>query len=173
MNKEIWRDIKGYEGYYKVSNLGNVMSIARNGTIKQNKILKPNTDKGGYSYVCLHKKGTTKTIKVHRLVASEFVKNPQNKPEVNHIDGNKKNNEASNLEWVTSSENQLHSIYVLKKNIKEVEQYDLNGNYLRTWESVKNAGESLKIWSCDISRVCNGKRKTAGGFIWKYKEVLS
>lgn len=123
--KELWKDIVGYEGCYQVSDLGNIKSLYREvacvsrggknfikGTPE--KILKlkqsGNTD---YWYVNLCKDGVVRYFSVHRLVAQAFVSNPENKAEVNHIDGNKKNNLAINLEWATRSENLKHRYRVL------------------------------------------------------------
>ncbi len=92
MAKEIYKDIKGYEGEYKVSNCGNVYSC------KRNIILKPSTTKNGYLRVSLCQNGIKKYFSIHRLVAEAFIPNPNNLPQVNHIDENKKNNNASNLE---------------------------------------------------------------------------
>jgi len=168
---EIWRDIKNYEGIYEVSNLGRIKSISRNGTIKENRILKPNKVMG-YSQVGLQKYGTRKYKKIHRLVAEAFIPNPENKKEVNHKDGNKTNNCVDNLEWVTTSENQLHSYYELKNNIKSVIQLSLNNEIIKEWESIAKVEQELKISNADICKCCKGKRKTAGGYKWKYKENI-
>ena len=168
---EIWRDIKNYEGIYEVSNLGRIKSISRNGTIKENRILKPNKVMG-YSQVGLQKYGTRKYKKIHRLVAEAFIPNPENKKEVNHKDGNKANNCVDNLEWVTTSENQLHSYYELKNNIKSVIQLSLNNEIIKEWESIAKAEQELKISNADICKCCKGKRKTAGGYKWRYKENI-
>ena len=165
---EIWRDIKNYEGIYEVSNLGRIKSISRNGTIKENRILKPNKVMG-YSQVGLQKYGTRKYKKIHRLVAEAFIPNPENKKEVNHKDGNKANNCVDNLEWVTTSENQLHSYYELKNNIKSVIQLSLNNEIIKEWESIAKVEQELKISNADICKCCKGKRKTAGGYKWRYK----
>lgn len=112
-NNETWKDIKGYEGRYQVSDKGRVKSLAHV-TIRKNgrklplkeRILKPSTNHKGYLLVVLYDySGKAKTIKVHRLVCEAFHKNPDNKPCVNHIDENKANNKASNLEWCTVKEN--------------------------------------------------------------------
>ena len=105
--KEIWKDIKDYEQLYVVSNTGKIKSLARKNT--NGGILKPSHNKDGYLQVILCKNGKTKCFKCHRLVAEQFIPNLNNKPEVNHIDGNKENNDISNLEWVTTSENVIHA----------------------------------------------------------------
>lgn len=114
--QEIWKDIEGYEDLYQVSNLGRVRSfnkyvVLRNGELKKlnDKILKPRSDKKLYPRYSLYKNKSSKSFKAHRLVAIHFIPNPENKLEVNHIDGNKKNNHCINLEWVTASENQKHA----------------------------------------------------------------
>ena len=109
--REIWKDVQGYEGQYQVSNLGRVKSIKRklaNGRTVTEKILNSSSKKktqDGYLMVAL----AGKTFRVNRLVATAFVPNSDNKPVVNHIDGDKENNKADNLEWATISENMLHA----------------------------------------------------------------
>lgn len=112
--QEIWKDIKGFEGVYQVSSLGNVRSLPRiidYGTHTQRhkgRILKPQPNSKGYLRVQLRWEGKHEVKFVHRLVAEAFVPNPENKPQVNHKDGNKQNNRADNLEWVDNSTNQRH-----------------------------------------------------------------
>ena len=101
---EIWKDIPDYEGLYQASNLGNIKSL------KKNIILRQNGDNYGYMQVILYNGETRKTGKVHRLVGKAFIENPENKPQINHKDGNKKNNHVSNLEWLTNRENKKHAI---------------------------------------------------------------
>jgi hypothetical protein len=113
MSKEIWKDVNGYEGYYQVSNIGNVRSLDRPSTSPVNKIelgtqLKPSI-KRGYSCVVLQKDGERKHTSIHRIVAQAFICNRENKPQVNHINGVKSDNRAKNLEWATSSENIQHA----------------------------------------------------------------
>lgn len=106
MENEIWKPIKGYEGKYFVSSLGRIKSLP-NRSRRTELILKPQNQT--YSFIDLCKDGKVKKLTIHRIVAINFLDNPQNKPDVNHIDGNKHNNKLSNLEWVTKSENIKHS----------------------------------------------------------------
>ena len=101
--KEIWKDIIGYDGFYKVSNIGNIKSL------KRNKVLKTCNKSDGYERVVLCVNYVMKTFLVHRLVAIAFIGNPKEKLEVNHIDGIKTNNNTSNLEWCTRTENLQHA----------------------------------------------------------------
>lgn len=105
---EIWKPIKDYEGLYEVSSYGNVRKVGNNKTCKQKSISK-RADVGGYYQVGLYKKGVRKFLRVNRLVAIAFIANKHNKPEVNHIDGNRTNNHFENLEWCTRSENAKHT----------------------------------------------------------------
>lgn len=183
--EEMWKDIEGYEGFYQVSNLGNVRSLDRyvknrmsNKNIKRGKILKSCINKHGYLAVHLIKetKGQTKTV--HRLVANAFIPNPENKPEVNHIDGNKQNNILENLEWVTSSENTLHAIktgLIKKLNGRNhyktpVNQYSLDNKFIKQWDSIKQINEEWNLKSIHVSACCRGKIKTSLGYKWKYVE---
>lgn len=125
MQNEIWKEISGYEGYFEVSNLGNFRSKDRvikyksNGTrLYPGKFLKTETIVEGYQRIVLMKEAIKKRYMCHRLVAQEFVPNPDNKPYVNHINGNKADNRAENLEWVTQSENELHSHSVLGNTMR-------------------------------------------------------
>ena len=129
---EVWKDIEGYEGLYQVSNFGNIKSLPRirhngKGTyIQKEKLLKQTFTSTGYKKVELCKDGKRKGFKVHRLVAIAFIPNPDNKPEVNHIDGNKINNNIDNLEWVTSSENTIHAYETgLNPNKKELDEKEI------------------------------------------------
>jgi len=131
---EEWKSISGYEGYYEVSNLGRVRSIerlvphARYGTTKQqSKILRPAID-DGYFKVALSKDRTLRSMRVHRLVAAAFVDNPNDYTEVNHKDGDKLNNQVSNLEWCTRSQNVKHAF---------------DNNLLQAMRGVKNGNSKL------------------------------
>lgn len=117
--KEIWKDIKNYEGLYQVSNLGRVKRIGKSAGAVCGRILKTancvKTNYGIYQIVCLCINNKKTTNFVHRLVAEAFIPNPENKPQVNHIDGNPSNNNISNLEWVSASENSIHARNILKR----------------------------------------------------------
>lgn len=173
--KEIWRDVVGYEGLYQVSNYGNVKSLSRevnngNGTyFTKEKILKPMENHKGYLGVELQDKWHF----IHRIVATTFIENPENKPQVNHIDCDKKNNRVENLEWCTNSENQIHA-YKNGLNVRsdnagrpkqKIMQLDMNDNLIKIYESIADAEKETGIKN--ISYVINGKRKKAGGFKWK------
>ena len=178
---EVWEDIKGYEGRYQVSNMGRVKSSERtaagkNGSIRQLKerILMPWTDHNGYLQVTLYKaSGKKKKFLVHRLVCEAFLENPENKPCVNHIDENKTNNVASNLEWCTVKENINHGTHntrVAKTLSKPVGQYTTNGKLIKVWQSTMEIERQLGYSHGNISLVARGKLKTAYGYVWKYIE---
>lgn len=122
---EIWKEITGYEGYFEVSTLGNfrskdrIVGYKKGGTRNYpGKPLKTETILEGYQRIVLMKKGIKKRYMCHRIVAQEFIPNPNNKPYVNHIDGNPANNRVENLEWCTQEENEQHSINILGKTMK-------------------------------------------------------
>lgn len=174
--QEEWRYVKGYEGMYLVSNFGNVKSLDRPISCKgrkdklriiSGKMKKPTLNDKGYLKVTLFKNGHGKTREIQRIVAETFIPNPMNKPQVNHIDGNKTNNCVDNLEWATSHENMWHSANVLKNALKAVDQYDLKGNYIATYESAIDAARKNHIKPCSISNVIYGRRNKAGGYVWK------
>lgn len=187
--EEIWKDIEGYEGYYQVSNMGRVKSLDREVRVwnrfeytnrrLKSKIIACRIDAHGYLSVHLHKNKHCKVVEIQRLVANAFIPNPENKPQVNHIDGNKQNNCVSNLEWNTCSENMLHAYKNKLANArrgkdnslsKQVIQYDKNmreiANYGSAWEASRKTGYS----QTSISDCCRKKQKNAHGYIWRYKE---
>lgn len=181
-------EIKGYEEFtgYRVGDDGGVysdwgMKKRRNKISKPftnedlGRKLKPGVHPKGYCYVDICNKGKRKSARVHRLVALAFIPNPENKPQVNHIDGNKQNNNVGNLEWVTNRENRIHALNNgLKDEISYgIAQYDLDDNLIDVFPTAKKALESLGIKENiggNIGRVIRGKRKTAYGYKWKQYE---
>lgn len=180
LENEIWADIKGYKGLYAISNYGRILSRPRKRT--KGGLLTPQISKYGYYMQMLYKNGEQKLHRVNRLVAKTFVSNPNNLSQVNHIDGNKLNNKAKNLEWVTQSENQLHAYRIGLQKVSNkqkkiasdfaktkripIYQYDLQYNFLKEFESIQQASDELKIPISCISRVCNGIRKQTHNFIF-------
>lgn len=161
--EEIWKTVKNFEDY-QVSNTGKVRSC------KRNKIKEMAQDKRyGYMRITLRKKGKSKHYQVHRLIAETFIDNPLNLKEVNHKNGIKDDNNVENLEWCSRSENEKHCYRnnpeLHKTSI--VYQYDLQNRFIKEWNSIKEAQETLKI--NNVSACCRGVRKKAGGYIWKYK----
>lgn len=152
---EEWRCIPDYPNY-QVSNLGNVRNI------KTGRILSSGINNSGYINVSLCKNGEAKNYMVHRLVASAFIPNPKNLPEINHKDHNRQNNCVDNLEWCTRQYNIEYS------NSKQVAQYDLKGNLINIWKSTREIQRQLGFDNSAISKCCLGKFKTMYGYIWKY-----
>lgn len=179
--QEIWKDIEGYEGIYQVSNLGRVRSLdrIRNGrnqygaefkVIHKGKELTPFSTLTGYLEVSLYIKQKRHNFLIHRLVAQAFIPNIKELSEVNHIDGNKSNNRSDNLEWCTNIENQQHAIRTGLRKVKKVCQYSLNKELIKVWNNQYEASRKMSIAQESINRCCNQKVKTAGGYIWRYKE---
>lgn len=168
---EIWKDIVGYEGLYKVSNLGKVMSFWG----KKPKLLKPQKENSGYLHIVLINNTKSRTnFYLHRLVAQAFLPNPNNLPCVNHKDENKTNNRVSNLEFCTHKFNINYGTAkerIAKKLSKPVLQYDKNGNFIKEYPSTKDAERKTGLYQESICRVCKGKYHTCGGYIWKYKQT--
>jgi len=137
----VWKEVKGYEGLYEVSNQGHVKSLDRFdrlGRKCKGQVLKQALFKNGYLYVCLYKDGSPKrSFQVHRLVAKSFIANPENKPQVNHIDGDKTNNSTDNLEWSTRSENMRHAIVTGLKDMPNGEEH---------WSSKLTESQVLEIY---------------------------
>lgn len=181
--KEIWKEIKEIDGYY-VSNTGKIMcKYKKYGYCYKLKKEEPHIiighqENNGYIMCSINRK----KILVHRLVAKAFIPNPNNLPQVNHKDGNKLNNNADNLEWVTAGDNVRHAFKTglmdnaIKKlaerkiRAKKVNQYDKSGNFVQTFSSCVEASKKIKASNFNISACCRGIRKTAGGYIWKYAE---
>ena len=179
MAEEIWKDIKGYEGLYQVSNLGRVKSFnAKNGRLSnQSRLLTPKLDRYGYLKLTLCKDKEYKYVTVHRLVALAFINNVENKPEVNHKDGNKLNNCVDNLEWMTGLENIHHAFdneltpktpLNNPKSIK-ISQYDLTGNFIKTFPSTKEVERQLGFSACSVARAAKSKSHFSHNFLWRYE----
>lgn len=180
----MWKAIKNYEGYYEVSDSGLIRSVDRYVKNAKGKhagedrflrgaIMKQSVSTGrnhdGYYVVNLHKNGVSEVCLVHVLVAQAFLPNTQNLPTVNHIDGNKRNNEVSNLEWASFSDNNTHA---LKTGLRSprgntVLQYTINGAFVASYRSACEAARKTGISRGMISHCLNGRAKTACGFVWK------
>lgn len=179
--KKEWKEIKWYEGKYIVSNYGEIISLPRykeNNSklqyVEPKEIYKHINKHNGYVYVQLWNDGTYKNIRLHKLVATAFIPNPEHKPTINHIDGDKTNNRADNLEWCTNSENEKHA-YMLglanndNQKIK-IKQYDMNGNLLNEYNSLTEASQKTGVHISKISFCINGKykyRNKKEKYIWK------
>lgn len=171
---EIWKDIPGYEGLYQVSNLGKVVQC------KKNKCLTLSETTKGYLRAYVYKDGEREAFSVHRLVAKLFIPNPENKPEVNHKFGNKKDNRWHQLEWTTTKENVIHSFEVLNrvapkgeknKLSKPVEQLSLSGEIVNTFCSTTEARKSGAIDAKALNRCLKGEISSARGFLWRFKSI--
>lgn len=174
MKNEIWKDVVGYEGRYQVSSMGRVKSLERKdrlGRTVKERILKPGVVGSGYLMISLYAGGKQKMFFVHRLVCQALHENPDNKPQVNHINEDKADNRACNLEWSTAKENNNHGTHnerVAKARSKPVGQYTRYGDLVKVWPSTQEAERQAGFNQGNISEVANGNRKTACGFIWKY-----
>jgi len=160
-------EIKGYPNYF-INKCGKVISLKG----KEPRELKQNLMRHGYMSVMLgNELCEFKRKTIHRLVAEAFISNPENKPQVNHIDGNKLNNVVENLEWMTNGQNQQHAYENnLKPNSRHVSQYDLDGNYIETFKSLNEAERVTGVSQQNIGKACKGEYAMAGGFQWKYAE---
>ena len=193
-NIEIWKPVVGYEGLYECSNMGNVRSLnyRRTNTIKN---LSLSLNKNGYVQVNLWKNYKGKVLVVHRLVAEAFLPNPDNKPEIDHINTIKTDNtvwfnedgsinyDKTNLRWVTKKENMnnpltikdLSKIRIGNENAKSIYravlQYTKDGKLIKEWASMNSAARELKINKTGIYSCCNGinRTKSYGGYVWRYK----
>lgn len=189
--KEIFKPIKGYEGLYEISNLGNVKSLSRNGKgigkgkSRKETILKPQKNNVGYLFVCLCKNGIQKNFTIHRLVAEAFIPNPNNYTEVNHKDENKTNNYIDNLEWCTHKYNLNYGNYNKNMSIikygkhsgwgKSIFQYSKDGKLIKVYktmtEAAKSIGKDFNSFRGSVNRLIKGESKKglAYGFVWKFQ----
>lgn len=177
--KEIWRNIKNYEGLYQVSNMGRIKSFHKYGGTNE-RILKL---KIHYSYnrqrmdynICLCKNGHAKSYSVARLVAEAFIPNPNNLPQVNHKNEfDTLNNSVENLEWCTAKYNTnygTHNKRSAKNRKRKINQYDLNNNFMKTWDSELDIEKETGWFGTHITACCKEKQKTAYGYKWKYKYI--
>lgn len=183
--KEMWVDIEGYENKYQISNYGRVKSLYFiNGRTKKyrEKILSFGYNLQGYRFVRLSKNGkSSKNLYIHKLVARHFLQNPNNYIVVNHINGIKIDNRVENLEWCTQKHNIQQSFKngqqkptwegktgIENPNSKKVRQYDLEDNFIKQWDCLRDVQRELKIFAISISRCCKGNQETAGGYKWRY-----
>lgn len=194
METEIWKDIPHYSGFYQASNLGRIRSVTREvkfGTQKRtipSKVLIQSLDSDGrYLCVGLSVRGKVKGERVHRLIASTFIPNPENKPEVNHKKGIKTDNRETELEWSTHSENEIHAHkHGLKvapwkgkfgrDNVKSkpVIQCDLNGIPIKEWANASEIQRELGFSRTNINAVCQGMYKgRMYGYMWKRANASS
>jgi hypothetical protein len=182
INADVLFDIEGYEGLYSVTTKGDVYSWGKGKSFTSDgklKMIKHTIKANGYVQVKLFKNGERKYFNVHRLVAKCFIPNPENKREVNHKDGNKQNNEVSNLEWVTTRENQLHA-FALGLQVAPrgkdstcsipINQYQKDGTFVKQWESINTLKREMGFNSFGIIGCCKMRKKykTAYGFKWEY-----
>lgn len=168
-NMEEFRDIKGYEGLYQVSNFGRIKSL----WFGKEKILKEEIDNDGYRRVMLYKNKIGKHYKIHRLVYITFIGEIDDDKQVNHLNEDKADNSIFNLNLLTSKENINYGSAIQRradKRSKTVIQFTKDNEFVREYKSIHEAGKINNIQFKNISSCCLGKRKTCGGFIWKYKE---
>lgn len=156
--KEEWKDVVGYEGLYKISSFGNILSSY------SNKLLKPKKEWSGYARVALVKDKDVKFWSVHRLVLTAFVPNIENKNTINHKDGDKLNNRLENLEWATSQENILHAWANGKHDNHKVKIKCVETG--KIFNTIKEAAQKMNVSETGISHCLSGRYKTTGGFHW-------
>lgn len=179
MINEIWKDVEGYEGKYKISNQGKVKSLNYRGHGVE-ALLKPKTDKDGYLEVRLCVNNVSRYVRVHRLVASTFIENDCDKPQVNHINEVKDDNRVENLEWMTNKENVNHGTATKRRSNTMTKYKDIVGVNVETgkvirFSTVNEAGENGFSTSV-IRGILNGSKrgkysmKTNKGYKWYTQE---
>ena len=170
MSTEKWKDIVGYEGMYQVSNKGGIKSLNYRRQ-KYPQIIKQGIDAHGYPKIRLSRNGKRTEYKVHRLVANAFLKNTNLLPEVNHKDGNKTNNNVSNLEWVTKLDNLKHqyenNLSSINARKKEIVAICLNNGETIRFKSIAEAGRCLGMDRSHITHCLTGKYKSSKGYKFK------
>lgn len=162
---EIWRDVNGYEGLYQVSNYGRVKSLAKNG--RKELILKLSKTIWGYLDIQLYKNGRNHHERIHRLVAKAFIPNPNNLPQVNHIDLNRQNNRVDNLEWCDVQHNYWHTRSLTGKNQRpshKVRCIETN----KIYESARIAALEIGVTPWAIRYACIGRNDTCKKLHWEY-----
>ena len=178
---EIWKDVSEYEGFYQVSNKGNVYSVERKdsqGQRRGGRILKPKYSRGGYLMVHLYKNGKMKAKSVHRLVAETFLPNPNGLPQVNHRDEVKDNNKVGNLEWCDSKYNINYGTLLERSaqaQSKKVRAVNVKTGEVLTFNSTREAGRKDYDQS-SVAKACKGVYNANGGNLyrnhrWSYEEV--
>ena len=168
---EIWKDITGFDGKYQISNKGRVKSLQSN----KPKILTPTNNGHGYLSIPLQNNNIRKRFYVHRLVAQEFIPNPNNLPQVNHIDENSLNNHVDNLEWCDQLYNNRHGTARQRVDFQRgtaVSCFDKEGNYIRSFYSARNAESILHCSYGDILKCAKGILFSSGGLRWKFYDPV-
>lgn len=166
-----YTQIPGFSDYYISKSTSEVLSTRKFSPYIMKQSVNSTTSNSTYFMVrMVNDDGFTEKQYIHRLMATVFIENidPVNKIEVNHINGNKQDNRIENLEWVSKRENSIHAYSTGLNKTVQVEQYNLDGNFIASYNSIKHAEEVTKVHNPNITKVLKGKRKTAGGYIWKY-----
>ena len=182
----MWKSIENYEGYYEVSDTGKVRSLdryvvnktgnrkgvsrlLRGKTMKLSEAQARQNGQKGYLVVNLRKDNTSSVVPVHTLVARAFIPNPYGLPTVNHKDGDKHNNHASNLEWVTYADNNIHALQcgLRRPRGNKIGQYTIDGLLVSTYKSTCEASRKTGVSRGGISHCVNGRTNQSGGFVWR------